>query len=586
MACPNKPIGQLSALNRLLACSLWRSSMRKLSLISISLMAFVVASLPAFSQMHHGAAPTKGAAKAATVALEPGLGPMHHAVTSSNAEAQKYFNQGLNLVFGFNHAEAQKSFERAAALDPNMAMAWWGIAYAVGPNYNVPVDWEREQIAYDAIAKAEALGTKATPGERAYIAALAKRITNDKNANLHQLDVDYSDAMRELVKQYPDDLDAATLFAESMMNLRPWKLWQPDGTPAPGTEELVAALESVLRRNPNHLGAMHFYIHAVEASNSPERALASADHLGALAPTSGHLVHMPSHIYIRTGDFENAAVANEKAATADERYIAKAHLQGIYPLMYYSHNLHFLAAAYGSDGRFAAAMRSAHRLENNVSPHVKDVPMLEGFMPTRYYVLARFHRWGDIMKLPQPPADHHFESVGWHYARGVAMAAKGDVVGAQKELDALRETGKPIPADLVISPVGNTAVSVVRVADAVLAARIAEAKAGGTQATPAVIDAWRNAITEYDKVSYAEPPDWYYSVRESLGAALLRAKEYKEAEQVFRDDLEKNRRSGRSLYGLALALKGQGRDYDSNFVMSEYKTAWSKAEKPLAEGDL
>ncbi|MBI2679030.1 MAG: hypothetical protein HYX28_09635 [Candidatus Koribacter versatilis] len=563
--------------------------MRKLSLlvVLISLPLAILAS----AQMHH-AAPAKAPANAAasTVVLNPALGPMHHAVTTANPEAQKFFDQGLNLVYGFNHSEAEKSFQRAAALDPNMAMAWWGIAYAVGPNYNLPVDWEREQIAYNAIGKADALAAKATPSERAYIAALRKRITNDKNANLHQLDVDYSNAMRELVTAYPDDLDAATLFAESMMNLRPWKLWQPDGTPAPGTEEIVATLESVLRRNPDHMGAMHFYIHAVEASGSPERALRSSDHLGALAPASGHIVHMPSHIYIRTGDFDHAAVSNEQAAKADEAYIARAHLQGVYPLMYYSHNLHFLAAAYGADGRFADAMRSSQRLESNVAPHIKDVPMLEGFMPTRYFVLARFHRWADVMKLPPPPTDHHFQTVMWHYARGVAMAAKGDAAGAQKEHDALVEAGKPIPADMIVSSVGNTAVQVVRVADAVLAARIVEAKSGEAKAAgksdPAVIDAWRNAVTEYDKVAYAEPPDWYYSVRESLGAALLRGKQYKEAEQVFREDLLRNRRSGRSLYGLALALKGQGRDYDSGFVMTEYKTAWSKAEKPLTEGDL
>ncbi|MDP9267418.1 MAG: hypothetical protein M3P27_03730 [Acidobacteriota bacterium] len=539
------------------------------------------------AQMHHAAAaPAKKSAN--DVTLQPGLGTMHHPVTTSSPEAQKYFDQGLNLVYGFDHAEALKSFQRAAALDPNMAMAYWGIAYAVGPNYNVPVDWEREQIAYEAIGKAESLAAKATPAERAYIAALSKRITNDKNANLHQLDIDYSNAMRDLVKAYPEDLDAATLFAESMMNLRPWKLWQPDGSPAPGTEEIVATLESVLRRDPKHLGAMHFYIHAVEASQSPERALASADHLGALAPISGHIVHMPAHIYIRTGDFESAEIANEKAARADEAYIASAHLQGIYPLMYYSHNLHFLAAAYGAAGRYADAMRSTQRLEHNVAPHLKDVPMLEGFMPTRYFVLARFHRWADIMNLPQPPAGHHFQTVMWHYARGVALAANGDAAGAQKERAALVAAGKPIPADMIVSPVGNTAVAVVNVAAAVLAARIIEAqeaKAGG-KADAKVIDAWRNAVTEYDKVAYAEPPDWYYSVRESLGAALLRAKQYKEAEQVFRDDLVRNRRSGRSLYGLALALKGEGRDYDSGFVMTEYKTAWSKAEKPLAEGDL
>jgi tetratricopeptide (TPR) repeat protein len=535
--------------------------------------------LPLFGQMHHGSA---AAPAAAPYTLAPGLGPMHHPVTTSNPAAQKYFDQGLNLLFGFNHDEAQKAFQQAARLDPNMAMAYWGIAYAVGPNYNLPVDWDREKIAYDAITKAQALAKDATPAERAYIAALATRFTNDKSANLHQLDVTYADRMRDVVHAYPDDLDAATFFAEAMMGLRPWKLWNPDGTPAPGTDEIVSTLESVLRRNPNHLGAMHFYIHAVEASPSPERALAYANHLGALAPASGHLVHMPAHIYIRTGDFDAAAKVNESAARADEAYIQRAKLQGIYPLMYYSHNLHFLAAAYSADGRLADALRSATRLENNVSPHVKDVPMLEGFMPTRYWVLARFHRWDDILKLPAPPAGRNFQGMMFHYARGLAFANQGDFAQAEAEQKALQAAAAKLPPDLIVSSVGNTAVQVAKVAGAVLAAEIVQAQSGAEKS----LDAWRAAVVEYDKVAYAEPPDWYYSVRQSLGAALLKAKQYQEAEKVFREDLASNRRSGRSLYGLAMALKAQGRDYDSQFVMTEYQTAWSKAEKPLNEGDL
>ena len=547
--------------------------MRRLSLLVLSL----AVSLPVVAQMHHAAPAASG-----TVALEPGLGPMHHPVTTADAEAQRYFDQGLNLLYGFNHDEALKSFQQAAKLDPNLAMAYWGIAYAAGPNYNLPVDWARETISYDAITKAQSLAASASPSERAYIAALAKRFTSDKSANLHQLDVDYANAMREVMKSYPDDLDAATLFAESMMGLRPWKLWNPDGTPAPGTEEIVSTLESVLRRNPKHLGAMHFYIHAVEASPQPERALAEADHLGALAPTSGHLVHMPAHIYIRTGDFQNAAAVNEAAAKADEAYIAKAKLQGVYPLMYYSHNLHFLAAAYSADGRLSDALRSASRLENNVGPHVKDVPMLEGFMPTRYWVLARFHRWDDILKLPAPPAGRTFQGMMWHYARGLAYAHEHDLAHAEGERTALETDAAKLPPDLMVSTVGNTAVQVAKVADAVLAAEITEANAGAEASLPA----WRAAVVEYDKVAYAEPPDWYYSVRESLGGALLRARHYQEAEAVFREDLTRNRRSGRSLFGLATALKGQGKDYDSGFVMQEYKAAWSKAEKPLVEGDL
>lgn len=551
--------------------------MHKLSLA----VALCVFALPLVAQMDHGAHQA-----AAAPQLDRGFGRVHHPVTTSNAEAQKFFDQGLALLFGFNHDEAEKAFRHAAQLDPNLAMAWWGVAYAVGPNYNLPVDWQRELIAYGAIQRAQRLATKASASEQAYIGALAKRYTNDKAADLHGLDAAYAAAMRELKNAYPDDLDAATMFAESMMNLRPWKLWTPEGAPEPGTEEIVATLEGVLRRNPNHIGAAHFYIHAVEASNSPERALASADRLGGLAPASGHLVHMPAHIYIRTGDFEGAARVNEDAARADEAYIAKAKLQGIYPLMYYSHNLHFLAAAYSADGRSADALRSSERLERNVEPHLQADPMLEGFMPTRYFVLARFHRWEDILKLPAPPAERHLQSAMYHYARGLALASRGEVAGAEKERQALTAAAARIPATLIVSSVGNTAVQVAKVAEAVLAARIAESKAGGAQANAGVLEAWRAAVTEYDKVAYAEPPDWYYSVRESLGAALLRAQQYAEAERIFREDLARNRRSGRSLYGLALALKGQGKDYDASFVMSEYQAAWEKAEKPLEAGDL
>jgi tetratricopeptide (TPR) repeat protein len=250
--------------------------------------------------------------------------------------------------------------------------------------------------------------------------------------------------------------------------------------------------------------------------------------------------------------------------------------------MYYSHNLHFLASAYSSDGRLALALRSATRLESNVAPHVKDMPMLEGFIPTRYWVLARFHRWDDILKLPAPPAGRPFQAMMWHYARGMALAAKGNVAGAEKEHAALLESAKPVPPDMVISPVGNTAGMIIRVADKVLAASIVEAREGAEKSIPA----WRAAVAEYETVGYAEPPDWYYSARESLGAVLLKTRQYQEAEQVFRHDLELNRRNGRLLYGLALALQGQGRKHDAAFVMDEYKVAWSKADKPLTESDL
>src|SRR5438105_11413118 len=277
--------------------------------------------------------------------LMPGLGDVHHPVSTKNREAQQFFDQGLKLVYGFNHDEARRSFQRAAGLDPKLAMAWWGVALTLGPNYNLPVDLEREKAGYDAVQRAISLQENASEPERAYINALNLRYSNNPKADLHQLDVDYKNAMSKLKEHYPDDLDAATLYAESAMNLRPWQLWLADGKPNEGTEEIVGVLESVLKRDPNHLGANHYYIHAVEASPHPERALPSAARLEKLAPAAGHLVHMPSHIYARVGDHFASAHCNEVAAKADQKFLAGTRQGGVYPLMYYSHNLHFLAYA-------------------------------------------------------------------------------------------------------------------------------------------------------------------------------------------------------------------------------------------------
>src|SRR5258708_17432734 len=289
--------------------------------------------------------PMKTDAAEKPASLISGLGSLHHPVTTNNPEAQRFFDQGFALVYAFNHDEAVRSFKRAAELDPKLAMAWWGIGLALGPNINRDVDPEREKAAFDAAQKAQVLASGASDNERAYIQARAKRYSIDPKADLKKLNVDYHQAMRELAKTYPDDLDAATLFAESGMDLRPWQLWTAKGKPAPGTEEIVAVLESVLRRNPNHPGAIHYYIHTVEASPNPERALVYAPKLGKLMPAAGHLVHMPAHVYERTGDYAAAAQSNVDAAAADEAYIKASGAQGIYPLMYYSHNLHFLAIA-------------------------------------------------------------------------------------------------------------------------------------------------------------------------------------------------------------------------------------------------
>jgi tetratricopeptide (TPR) repeat protein len=336
------------------------------------------------------------------VTLVTGLGDLHHPVSTHNPQAQEFFDQGLRFIYAFNHDEAARSFQHAAELDPKLAMAYWGVAEAVGPNYNDPADPDRYKHAHDAVQKAVDLSAGASPSEQAYIQAMAKRFPADPNSDLKKAAEEYHDAMRQLAAEFPDDLDAATLFAESGMNLHPWGLWHQDGTPEAGTDEIVATLESVMKRDPNHLGAIHYYIHSVEASNNPERALAGANKLAALAPGAGHIVHMPAHVYIRTGDYEAAVKTNEQAAEVDRAYIKATGVQGIYPMMYYSHNLHFVAMCGAMNGRYAEARKNADLLAANVGPHVKEMPPLEGFMTIPMAVEIRFHHWNEILKITAP----------------------------------------------------------------------------------------------------------------------------------------------------------------------------------------
>src|SRR5256885_2480195 len=331
-------------------------------------------------------------------------------------------------------------------LDPKLAMAFWGVAEAVGPNYNDPASEDRFMQAHQAIEKAQSLAADASASDQAYIAALAKRFPADPKSDLRAAAENYRDAMREVTKQFPDDLDAATLFAESAMDLHPWGLWRPDGTPEEGTEEIVSTLESVIRREPNHLGAIHYYIHSVEASHSPERALAGATRLAQLAPAAGHIVHMPAHIYIRTGDYEAAVKANQKAALADQAYLKASAAQGIYPLMYYSHNLHFIAMCSAMNGNYLESKRGAQMLAANVGPHVKDMPALEGFMTVPMAVDVRFHKWNEILSLRQPDAAMQTSTIFWHFARGLALAATGKIEEAEAEHAIVAGGGEKTPA--------------------------------------------------------------------------------------------------------------------------------------------
>jgi len=515
--------------------------------------------------------------------LMSGLGDLHHPVSTSNPEAQKFFDQGLRLIFAFNHDEAARSFGRAAELDPKLAIAYWGVAEAVGPNYNDPASEDRFKQAHEAIQKAVDLSANASPSEQAYIQAMAKRFPADPKSDLKRAAEDYRDAMREVATKYPDDLDAATLFAESGMNLHPWGLWNLDGSPREGTEEVVSTLESVIKRDPNHMGAVHYYIHAVEASASPQRALAGATRLAAMAPAAGHLVHMPAHIYIRTGDYEAAIQTNEKAAAADRAYIQSSGAQGIYPAMYYSHNLHFIASAASMNGNYAEAKKAADMLAAHVGPHVKDMPPLEAFMTVPLAVNLRFQKWNEILNAPQPSDDMKVTTTYWHFARGMALAATGKTGDAEAEYKTLEGVRDATSADAIFAmPFNNKTKDILTIATDVLGAKIALAKKDNASA----ITLLRHAVDIQDKLNYGEPPDWFSPVRESLGAALLMNGDAGGAEKVFRADLDRNPRNPRSLFGLQQALKSQGRNYDAGFVQKEFDAAWKGGSAPLKVENL
>ena len=504
--------------------------------------------------------------------LMSGLGDVHHPVSTKNSQAQQFFDQGLRLVFGFNHDEARKSFQRAAELDPKLAMAWWGVSLTLGPNYNLPVDPEREKAGYDAAQRAVALKPNASESERAYIDAVAVRYSNDPKADLHQLDVTYKDAMSKLAARYPDDLDAVTLYAESAMNLNPWKLWTADGKPAEGTEEIVATLESVLKRDPNHLGANHYYIHAVEASLHPERALPSAARLEKLAPAEGHLAHMPAHIYARVGDHFASAHCNEAAITADKKFLAETHDEGVYKLMYYSHNMHFLAFASCMNGNFAEAKDAAAKLVANVAPGVKAMPMLEGFLPTPIVVLFAFERWNDLLKLPAPDVSFVTTNAVWHSLRGIAFANTGKTAEAEKEQKQFREVAGKIPPEQMYDMLNNVG-AVFKIHENLLAAEIDRSR----HDDKAAIDLLKQSVAAEDALNYSEPPPWYPPVRPILGRVLLEDKDFAEAEKVFRADLEKHPRNARALAGLRDCLNAQGRKYEADQIDQQFHAAWKVA---------
>ena len=550
---------------------------RRIILAGTSLLISLALMTAAFAQTSPSSQPSP-AADAAREPLFDGLGNLHHSVTTNSPLAQRFFDQGLTFVYAFNHDEATGSFKEAARLDPNMAMAYWGIALSLGPNINLPQDTDRGKQAYEAIQKAQSLEAGASDEERQYIEALAKRYAADGKMT-DTLQHAYADAMRDVAHRNPDDPDAGTLFAESMMDLNPWKLWNADGSPVPGTEEIVATLEGVIAKRPDHIGANHYYIHAVEASKDPGRALACADRLGKLVPAAGHLVHMPSHIYIRTGDYQQSAASNESAIKADRIYIRERNPKGFYLLMYYPHNIQFAWASYMMQGNSKSAAKLSRELDAvAMSPEsiamVRQMPMGEFIMPSRYFTELRFGQWSKILKEPAPPAEFEYLTGVWHYARGMAFAAKGkpDQASAeQKKLDAIAAA---TPPDRIVG--FNSAKKLLELGSATLGGEIAAARGDHDSA----IKNLRDAVAIQDSLAYEEPPAWYYPVRETLGMELLAAGKPADAEQVFRDDLKENPENGWSLNGLAICLRARNASDEIATVEDRFKKAWAHADVP------
>jgi tetratricopeptide (TPR) repeat protein len=502
------------------------------------------------------------------------LGAHSHTVTTKSPEAQRYFDQGLRLVYAFNHDEAIRAFREAARIDPDCVMAQWGIALALGPNYNLPIDAEREKAAREAMARAQALAPTGSPKEQAYVAALAKRYAAGERA---ELDRAYAAAMREVMQKYPDDLDAATIFAESLMVLRPWALWNADGSPAPGTPEIVETLEMVLKKDPNHPGANHYYIHAVEASPDPSRALAAAERIPGLAPGAGHLVHMPSHIYMRVGRYGDAVTANERAIVADEKYLAQEKPGGVYPMMYYPHNIHFLSSAAAMDGRSKTALEAGRGVTSAITPAMlREMPMLEYFAPTAAFVMVRFGKWDEILAEPAPPAEFAYWRGMHHFARGMAFAATGRLDDAMKERTALADITVAMPDDRIVAD-NQPAKQLLVLAAGLLAGEVAM-RQGNVEPAEKF---FRQAVAREDALPYTEPPPWSLPVRHYLGALLLDQKKYQEALVVYEEDLQRNPNNGWSLYGLAESLE-TARPDEAKKAAERSTAAWKNADVKLA----
>lgn len=522
------------------------------------------------------ASPSSEVRKDPHIPLYDNLGSSHHPITTKHPKAQQYFDQGLRLVYAFNHEEAINSFEQALVFDDTAAMAWWGIALALGPNINAPMGPAEERRAFEAVQRAKSLMDGISPSERGYIEALAVRYSSSSEMGRVERDRAYAAAMEQLWQQFPGDVDVGTLFAESLMVLQPWDFWTPDGHPKGRAADIAAVLERVLAMNPAHPGACHYYIHTVEASPHPERALSCADRLPSLTPGAGHLVHMPGHIYLRLGRYREAAERNIHAAAVDHDLLEHRRLNGIYPAGYYPHNVHFLWSALTMEGRSREAIQAARQLMTLVPwEKARQEPSMEEFTPTLLFALTRFGRWQDTVEVPEPPAELLYTRAIWHYARGLSFAALGRVEEAVSERDRLEYLVKTLPDDRTIGVSSINALA--HIAQEVLSGEI-EARLGRLEDA---IVSLRRAVALEDGLRYYEPPLWHYPVRHSLGSVLLRAGRAAEAEQVYREDLAQHPENGWALFGLVESLRAQGQHEAAAAAEERFRKAWARADVQL-----
>jgi tetratricopeptide (TPR) repeat protein len=519
-----------------------------------------------------GTNPVRGGDKA-EVPLYEGLNLYGRKVTTSSSEAQKYFDQGLCFLYAFNHDEAIRSFQKATDLDPDCAMAWWGIAFANGPHINFPlVPPERATAAWDALQRAQQVSGGATETEKQFIEALAKRYADPQPEDRKPLDEAFAAAMRDVWKADPTDADVGALFAEAMMDLRPWDLWMPDGQAQPGTDEVVATLEAVLTQNPSHPLALHLYIHAVEASPQPQKAVAPGNRLRTLMPALGHLIHMPSHIDVRTGQWVEAMASNRAAMEADRVYRERSPQQEFYRI-YMAHNHHMYAFAAMMRGQSKEAVRAIQEMTQTMPAEwVKTNGLFaDGFMAMQLEVLVRFGRWDEILAAPEPPENLPFTRAMRHCARGIACAAKHEVENAKAEQAAFLKAKAAVPAESIVG--NNTAADVLGVAEALLAGEV-QVRSGEVAVGIAQL---REAVAREERLRYSEPPDWIHPVRHALGATLMTDGQYAEAEKVYREDLTRLPNNGWSLYGLARSLRQQGKP-EGDAVQTQFDAAWKDAD--------